>query len=62
MFWLVGIALRVIGLADRNSAGPARDLVVGQCALVPRLAKTAKVTCSVDNARFEVLSCKRDAR
>jgi putative SOS response-associated peptidase YedK len=39
--------------ADRERTDPARELVVGQWALVPWFAKTAKLNYSTNNARFE---------
>ncbi|MBK1688880.1 SOS response-associated peptidase [Rubrivivax gelatinosus] len=38
---------------DRESTEPARELVVGQWGLVPWFAKTARLTYSTNNARFE---------
>jgi putative SOS response-associated peptidase YedK len=42
----------------RDSALPERELVVGQWALVPWFAKSAKLPYSTNNARFEELAAK----
>ena len=44
--------------AARDSAEPARELVVGQWALVPWFAKTATLPYLTVNARFEELAAK----
>ena len=44
--------------ADRQSAEPQRELVVGQWALVPWFAKSATLPYSTNNARYEELSAK----
>jgi putative SOS response-associated peptidase YedK len=44
--------------ADRESAGPRRELVVGQWGLVPWFAKSAKLAYSTVNARFEEVAGK----
>ncbi len=41
-----------------RSAGAARELVVGQWGLIPWFAKTAKLSYSTNNARFEDLAAK----
>ena len=48
--------------AARESAEPARELVVGQWALVPWFAKSARLPYSTNNARFEELSAKASYR
>lgn len=42
----------------RESTAPARELVVGQWCLIPWFAKSAKLTYSTNNARFEELASK----
>lgn len=44
--------------AERQSAEPHRELVVGQWALVPWFAKSATLPYSTNNARYEELSAK----
>lgn len=44
--------------AARDSSEAARELVIGQWGLVPWFAKTAKLTYSTNNARFEELAQK----
>jgi putative SOS response-associated peptidase YedK len=44
--------------ADRESTEPARELVVAQWGLVPWFAKTARLTYSTNNARFEEITQK----
>jgi putative SOS response-associated peptidase YedK len=44
--------------AARDSAGPERELVVGQWGLVPWFAKTPKLTYSTCNARSEEMASK----
>ena len=48
--------------AARDAAGPERELVVGQWALVPWFAKAAKLPYSTNNARFEELGAKASYR
>jgi len=44
--------------AARDATEPARELVVGQWGLVPWFAKSAKLSFSTNNARFEEISTK----
>jgi len=44
--------------AARDAMEPVRELVVGQWGLVPWFAKTAKLTYSTNNARFEEITTK----
>jgi putative SOS response-associated peptidase YedK len=44
--------------ADRESAEPRRELVIGQWGLVPWFAKTAKLSYATVNARFEEVAAK----
>lgn len=58
-WWADGIFPRALGPFVRN-AGRAqeRQLVVGQWGLIPWFAKTAKLTYSTNNARFEEVTSK----
>lgn len=49
-----GVFLR----ASREASAPQRELVVGQWALVPWFAKSARLPYSTNNARFEELASK----
>jgi len=44
--------------AARESTEPQRELVIGQWGLVPWFAKTAKLSYSTNNARFEEITSK----
>jgi putative SOS response-associated peptidase YedK len=44
--------------AEREATEPRRELVIGQWGLVPWFAKTAKLTYSTNNARFEEIAAK----
>ncbi len=44
--------------AARDSIEPARELIVGQWGLIPWFAKTAKLSYSTNNARYEELATK----
>jgi putative SOS response-associated peptidase YedK len=44
--------------AQRDATEPQRELVVGQWGLVPWFAKTAKLSYSTNNARFEEITSK----
>jgi putative SOS response-associated peptidase YedK len=48
--------------AARDAAEPQRELVVGQWGLVPWFAKSARLTYSTNNARFEELASKASYR
>ncbi len=44
--------------AERHGAAAARELVIGQWGLIPWFAKSARLTYSTNNARFEEISTK----
>jgi len=46
----------------REATEPEREIVVGQWGLIPWFAKTAKLTYSTNNARFEELESKASYR
>lgn len=57
--WADEIFPRARGPFVRNAAStPERQLVVGQWGLIPWFAKTAKLTYSTNNARFEEIAAK----